>query len=248
MSTTGKIHPLVAGAAVSLIIVSGIGAASILGWLPNSNSSQHNTPVATIEAPTSNQVAAVTPAVEPAPSVVAPAAPAAPIPQAAPPVVETAPVPHPVNKPQPVVKHNKPHPTPAPVAQSNEGGYVEPNSPQPVQAAPVCGNCGVISSISQVERATGEANGVGAVGGAVLGGILGHQVGGGSGRDIATVLGALGGGVAGHNVEKRVRTEKVYEIRVRMDDGSSRTITQKDPSGWQSGQRVQVSNGSLSPM
>lgn len=243
MSTTGKIHPLVAGAAVSLIIVSGIGAASILGWLPNSNSTPQNTPVATIEAPARNQVAAITPAEVPPPPAPEVAAPA---PQAAPAPVEAAPAPKSVSKPKPIVHRNKPQP--APVAQNNDGGYVEPNSPPPVQAAPVCGNCGVISSINQIERATGEANGVGAVGGAVLGGILGHQVGGGSGRDIATVLGALGGGVAGHNVEKRVRTEKVYEIRVRMDDGSTRTITQKDPSGWQSGQRVQVSNGSLSPL
>jgi len=42
----------------------------------------------------------------------------------------------------------------------------------------------------------------GGIGGALLGGILGHQIGGGSGRDVATVLGALGGAVVGSQVGK----------------------------------------------
>lgn len=40
----------------------------------------------------------------------------------------------------------------------------------------------------------------GALIGAVIGGILGHQVGGGSGRDLATVGGAVAGGVVGSQV------------------------------------------------
>ena len=40
----------------------------------------------------------------------------------------------------------------------------------------------------------------GALAGAVIGGILGHQVGGGSGKDAATVAGAVGGAVIGNNM------------------------------------------------
>ncbi|MBU6261209.1 MAG: hypothetical protein KGO01_22555, partial [Burkholderiales bacterium] len=40
-----------------------------------------------------------------------------------------------------------------------------------------------------------------------------------------TLLGAIGGGLAGNEVEKRQRAETVYEIRVRMDDGTLRTYT-----------------------
>ena len=40
----------------------------------------------------------------------------------------------------------------------------------------------------------------GAIAGALIGGVLGHQVGGGSGKDIATVGGAVAGGVIGSNV------------------------------------------------
>lgn len=38
--------------------------------------------------------------------------------------------------------------------------------------------------------------------GAVAGGLLGHQIGGGKGRDLATVGGAVAGGVIGHKVQR----------------------------------------------
>ena len=60
--------------------------------------------------------------------------------------------------------------------------------------------------------------------GGVLGGVVGHQAGGGSGKTALTVLGAIGGGLAGHEVEKRVRSETVYDVHVRMEDGSTRTF------------------------
>ena len=50
------------------------------------------------------------------------------------------------------------------------------------------------------EPGRGNANVGGAIAGAVIGGILGHQVGGGRGRDAATAAGAVGGGVIGANV------------------------------------------------
>jgi uncharacterized protein YcfJ len=46
----------------------------------------------------------------------------------------------------------------------------------------------------------GNANVGGALAGALIGGVLGHQVGGGSGKDLATVGGAVAGGVIGSNV------------------------------------------------
>lgn len=41
----------------------------------------------------------------------------------------------------------------------------------------------------------------GSVLGAVAGGVIGHQFGGGRGRDVATVAGALGGGYAGNQIQ-----------------------------------------------
>ena len=49
------------------------------------------------------------------------------------------------------------------------------------------------------EERRGDANVGGAVVGALLGGVLGHQVGGGRGKDVATAGGAIAGGLIGAN-------------------------------------------------
>ncbi len=50
--------------------------------------------------------------------------------------------------------------------------------------------------------------------GAVLGGVLGHQIGGGKGKDLATVGGAVAGGVAGHKIQRhrQERTRTVERV------------------------------------
>ncbi|KQP11908.1 glycine zipper 2TM domain-containing protein [Pseudorhodoferax sp. Leaf267] len=102
------------------------------------------------------------------------------------------------------------------------------STPPVVQAAARCDNCGTVLSSTPVAH-EGQANGIGAVTGAVVGGVVGNQVGGGSGRAVATVLGALGGGWAGNAVEKKVRQSTHYAVRVRMEDGSVRTLEQAEP-------------------
>ncbi|MBS1216901.1 MAG: glycine zipper protein [Proteobacteria bacterium] len=105
-----------------------------------------------------------------------------------------------------------------------------------------CAECGVIESTREIAT-SGEGTGLGAAGGAVVGGLLGHQVGGGSGKQIATVVGAVGGAVAGNEVEKRVKSTKSYEITVRLDDGSIRVIGAADPPTWRTGDHVKVVDG-----
>lgn len=46
--------------------------------------------------------------------------------------------------------------------------------------------------------------------GAVVGGLLGNQVGGGNGKKIATVVGAVGGGYAGNQVQGRMQANDTY--------------------------------------
>ena len=103
-----------------------------------------------------------------------------------------------------------------------------PQAVQPVRAAAVCATCGRVESVEAVQQAA-PATGVGAVAGGVLGGVLGNQIGRGNGRAAATVLGAVGGGYVGHQVEKNVRTHTVYQVHVRMDDGSLRRFTRAQP-------------------
>lgn len=97
--------------------------------------------------------------------------------------------------------------------------------PRPVR---VCGVCGQVESVQAVQQAA-PATGVGAVAGGVLGAVVGNQVGKGNGRKAATVLGAVGGGYAGHQVEKNMRTRTVYDIAVRMEDGSLRRFQRAEP-------------------
>lgn len=118
-------------------------------------------------------------------------------------------------------------------------------SPAPARAVQVrapaavgCADCGTVVSVAAVQRAA-QPVGIGAVAGGVVGGVLGNQIGGGSGRAVATVVGAVGGGWAGHEVEKRVRQTTAYAVRVRMDDGSMRTLEQSQPVSVGSPVRVQ---------
>lgn len=111
-------------------------------------------------------------------------------------------------------------PAPAPVV-----GAVPPRpgavALQPARAAAVCAVCGQVESVQAVQQAA-PPSGVGAVAGGVLGAVVGNQIGKGSGRTAATVLGAVGGGYAGHQIEQRTRTQTVYQVAVRMEDGSLR--------------------------
>jgi outer membrane lipoprotein SlyB len=132
--------------------------------------------------------------------------------------------------PPPAAVHSAPR-TYAPPAQ------VASVAPERVR----CSECGVIES-SQEVAVKGKGTGLGAVGGAVVGGLLGNQVGNGRGQTIATVVGAVGGGVAGNEVEKRVKTTKSYDVTVRMEDGSSRVISEST-APWRTGDRVKVVDG-----
>ncbi len=110
-------------------------------------------------------------------------------------------------------------------------------------AATRCKDCGVVESVRVMER-KGEGSGVGAVAGGVDGGILGNQVGGGSGRTAMTVVGAGAGAYAGHEIEKNLKRNATYEIRVRMDDHSIRTFHSDNPDVGV-GQRITVRDGRL---
>jgi outer membrane lipoprotein SlyB len=103
---------------------------------------------------------------------------------------------------------------------------------------------GAIESI-QVTRASNTSSGAGAVVGGLVGGLLGNQVGGGNGRTAATVVGAVGGALVGNNVEqnRNAQTPDMYQIRVRLDNGSSTTLMQDSIYDMRIGNRVRVVDG-----
>ena len=114
-------------------------------------------------------------------------------------------------------------------------------TPKPV---PLCDACGTVQSVQQ-EKRKGEGGAAGIVGGAVVGGLIGNQIGGGSGRTLATVGGAVAGGYVGNEVQKQVTSKTVWVTRVRMKDGSVRQFEQAAKPGWQAGSVVRVEGDKL---
>jgi outer membrane lipoprotein SlyB len=224
----------ITGAVVIAFVSAGIASAITARSVSNANTAAAPQQVATAAAPAP---------VAPAPEVQPAAQPATPAPVAA---VEPEPAPAPVKAAAPAparhVTRAPQHQAPVQVAQNGEPAAPPSYNPPPqpvVQAPPVCNYCGTVESVQAVKQQA-EGSGGGAVAGGLLGGVVGHQMGNGRGRDAMTVIGAIGGALAGNAVEKNVRAETVYTLRVRMDDGSYRTVTQKTPIA--AGARVTLDN------
>lgn len=166
---SNRIHPLMAGAAVSVMLVSLIGTAAITGIIPNS----HGTAAETA------RIATQTPATVAAPLAIQQAV--------APPVVTKAVIEH-----KTIVHHQ--------YAQHR----ATPARARPVQVAQAAPDrqyppATVYQQPAPVARNSPIGIGVGAV----VGGLLGSQVGGGNGRTLATIAGAVGGGYVGNEIAKR---------------------------------------------
>ncbi len=116
------------------------------------------------------------------------------------------------------------------------------DAPQQVAAAPVCETCGVIDSYNAV-KVQGQNNGIGAVAGGVGGALVGNKIAGRNNHTLGGVVGAIGGGLLGNAIESHERTATVYDVRVRMADGSVRTVRQSAVPTV--GQRVNVEGNTL---
>lgn len=222
-----RLHPLVAGAAISVMLASLTGVAAMTGLLPNSHSENK----ATVEA------------------------------------AQPQPLRSPTTKPAAVAKTPKavgsdrlapkeddqalaPRQQQATSLSASQNGQRVPDYSQDMvrvaQPARACSNCGRVESVHAVQSQA-DPSGVGVVGGAVVGGLLGNQIGGGSGKTLATIAGAVGGGYAGNEVEKRTRTATSYQVRVRMENGQVRNFPYNNQPPWHQGDRVRVVDGYLQP-
>ena len=190
---TTRLHPLLLGAAASVILVSLLGAAAITGILPSSHGSV---------APSAGSLP------EAGPALARVNAPASALPQATPirymtpdgqvleavpntqllaPVYRANAGPQQAHQTAPVARHRVVHH----YAQNTDThshpsrSYEQPYSTR--QQRPT-------------QSYVSDMNPVGTGLGAVVGGLLGNQVGGGNGKKIATVAGVLLGGYAGNEV------------------------------------------------
>lgn len=96
---------------------------------------------------------------------------------------------------------------------------------QVAAAAPVCTTCGVVESYAAVQ-VKGQNNGVGAVAGGLGGALIGSKIAGRGNHTLGGAIGAVGGGLLGNAIETHERTSTAYDVHVRMEDGSVRTVRQ----------------------
>jgi len=191
--TTSRIHPLTAAAAVSVIIVSLAGTAAITGLLPNS----HSAPEAGATTAQTNPAYAAGPTAAPA----LPMAADATAPQGLQPTQGAYAQPAPAAYAQPTVASAQPAPTiiketvikevpakPAPRHTTHHTSYAQNDAPAYHESAP------------RPAPQPAQPNYVAIGTGAVVGGLLGNQVGSGNGRKLATVAGMIGGGMLGNQI------------------------------------------------
>ncbi len=217
-----KLHPLLAAAAGSVIIASAVGIAAMTGLLTH-DEKPVPTPVAVSSIP------APTVAAQP---VVAP-------------VVVAAPTPEKVEvKKEVVVTHRVHHK--AAVHKTVAQAETSSSASQEHYVAPkaVCMDCGTVLAVQPVVTES-KPSGMGAVGGAILGGVLGHQFGGGDGKKAMTAAGVIGGAMAGNQIEKSQHKITSYDVTVQMEDGSTRNFSYDTAPSVSSGEHVRVSGNQL---
>ena len=121
-------------------------------------------------------------------------------------------------------------------------------APQPMQQAQRVdtGRVAQMELVRTQERP--QATGGGALIGGILGAVIGHQIGGGSGRAAATVLGGFGGAIAGNAIEGQQQPGQVHEsyrVGVQGDDGSYRYFSVPVQADLRIGDRVRMGNRQL---
>jgi outer membrane lipoprotein SlyB len=112
------------------------------------------------------------------------------------------------------------------------------------RAPPPCADCAVVQSVNAV-AVDGDGRVLGTVAGGVLGAVVGSQFGKGDGRTAAGVAGAVGGALLGREIQKRNSQRTQYEVLVRMNDGTQRTVVYSDPPPFRNGDAVRVVGDAL---
>ncbi|WP_338763043.1 glycine zipper 2TM domain-containing protein [Massilia sp. METH4] len=189
---TSRIHPLFAAAAVSVIALSATGIAALTGVLPSTKaepaaqavpeSLAAQQPIGALQPVEPQQLAAAQLAAQ----------------RAA------------LQAPQPVAV---PTPAPAPAVQAaperkvvREIVYREPTPRKPVREAPAesyeARHQAPVQAQAPAAQET-KPNYVAIGTGAVIGGLIGNQIGGGNGKKVATLAGIIGGGYVGNEIANR---------------------------------------------
>ncbi|HRE16486.1 MAG TPA: glycine zipper 2TM domain-containing protein [Rhodocyclaceae bacterium] len=112
-----------------------------------------------------------------------------------------------------------------------------PALPRPVISDSSCKQCGVIESVSGLER---NNSGIGALIGAFSGAVLGSSIGQGNSGEAMTLIGSVTGAQAGSEIEHRGTRPDTWQVRLRMEDGSLQVINTHIPPELPIGTRVRL--------
>jgi outer membrane lipoprotein SlyB len=102
---------------------------------------------------------------------------------------------------------------------------------------------GRVESIEVQKLPDADRFGVGSAVGGLIGGLIANQLGSGNGKLIATAAGAGAGVHAGHEYEVKSRQQEIYKIRVQLDSGDYRIVSQDNDNDLAIGNRVHIDNG-----
>ncbi len=126
---------------------------------------------------------------------------------------------------------------------TTQGNIVQGNSQQQVSQTTKYGK---ILSVKEYTTQKSDNNYLAIAGGAVVGGLLGNQVGGGTGKKLATVAGAGAGAYAANEYTKKSQNVTMVDLQIRDDNGQTYTITQEKNANYFNGMRVRVNiNGNV---
>ena len=96
-------------------------------------------------------------------------------------------------------------------------------------------------TVQSVKAVVVKDNGAGTLVGAATGAVLGHMIGGGRGKDLAT----LGGGLLGAYAGDQIASANAQELTVRLDNGRGNVVVVAKGLRFSPGQRIRiVKNGS----
>jgi outer membrane lipoprotein SlyB len=106
------------------------------------------------------------------------------------------------------------------------------------------GGSGRVLGVRVVEK-DGKSNAVGLLAGGAAGALLGNQVGGGTGKTLATIAGAAGGAYAGKKIQEKANATKVWVVDVEFDGGKRQSFEFANDPGMKNGDRVRNNGNTI---
>lgn len=116
--------------------------------------------------------------------------------------------------------------------------------PEASSPAAGCNDCGKVVAVNTAEK-DGKSNALGLLAGGAAGALLGNQIGGGTGKTIATVGGAAGGAYAGKKIQEKANAHKVWTVTAQFSDGSKHSFDFDSDPGFKVGDAVKRKGSSL---